>query len=62
MAGLVRPSTSSLPRNRKDVDARDKPGHDEPIAIALIPRSPADTVPRVFTPPRETDSANGCPA
>jgi len=27
--GLSRPSTSFLPRNRKDVDARHKAGHDE---------------------------------
>ena len=26
--GLTRPSTSSLPYAPKDVDARDKPGHD----------------------------------
>jgi hypothetical protein len=27
--GLSRPSTSSFPTVAKDVDARDKPGHDE---------------------------------
>jgi hypothetical protein len=29
MAGLTRPSTRCLPLDLKDVDARDKPGHDE---------------------------------
>jgi hypothetical protein len=42
MAGLSRPSTSYLMRVRQDVDARDKPGHDE-MAIgashSLIQRS-----------------------
>jgi hypothetical protein len=31
--GLSRPSTSFLPRDRKDVDARHKAGHDELFSL-----------------------------
>jgi hypothetical protein len=34
--GLSRPSTSFLPRESKDVDARHKAGHDEPDADVRI--------------------------
>src|SRR5882724_7241201 len=33
--GLSRPSTPSGASGKKDVDARDKPGHDELSALAL---------------------------
>src|SRR6202048_531120 len=37
----ARPSTSSLLNGRKDVDARDKPGHDEVVVAANQALSPA---------------------
>jgi hypothetical protein len=33
--GLSRPSTSSLQRGEKDVDARDKPGHDDTLECPI---------------------------
>src|SRR5260221_13092928 len=37
--GLSRPSTSFLPPDIKDVDGRDKPGHDDYFELRLIFRS-----------------------
>ena len=57
MPGLVPGIHLFFPRGSQAVDGRAKPGHDGKhgqfrAAFALIPRSPADTVPRA--PPRET--------
>ncbi|MGY3412109.1 hypothetical protein ACVWZV_008222 [Bradyrhizobium sp. GM5.1] len=53
MAGLV-PAIHALSHRTKNVDARDKPGHDGELGpnhpFTLIPTPAVDTVPRDSTP------------
>ncbi|MDI1267086.1 MAG: hypothetical protein PS018_27870 [bacterium] len=71
MPGLVPGIHVFVTTSKEGVDGRVKPGHDGQnlytfgrlhLPIALIPRRHADTVPRAKRPPREIDSADGCPA